>query len=379
MSKIDVLKRNRNGRQIKDTFYYRNRFFCNSAIYLVFSVLIYIFSRLWRGFADIISEYLGGALRLILAGFTSIFPFSVAEVILLLLLPLVIILLFFAPDKDEGKYMTRNSYAALGILFLLISLYLSVFAPCYFRTPVGEELELDREAVSVEDVYNASVIVSSELKALENRVVSDYSGKTLMPYSYSELVFKLNEAYDSLTEKYDFISDFYSYPKPLFISELMPYTRISGFYTFFTGESNISTAYPDFMLPFTMAHEMAHQRGIAKEDEANFVAFLVCMESNDDYIRYSGYTEMMNYLTDSLYLSDYELYESVYTSAPKVYKREYSAYVSFIRGTDSKAVSDFTQAVNDSMLQSQGQSAGTDSYGLVTELAAAYYKSIPKE
>ena len=159
----------------------------------------------------------------------------------------------------------------------------------------------------------------------------------------------------------------------------MPYTRISGFYTFFSGEANISTAYPDFTLPFTMAHEMAHQRGIAKEDEANFVAFLVCMESDDSYIKYSGYTEILNYLSDSLYEADKELYWQASSHFPSVYKKEYSAYVSFVRGSDNEKVSNVTDTINNTMLQSQGQTAGSESYGLVSELAGAYYKALLAE
>ena len=49
---------------------------------------------------------------------------------------------------------------------------------------------------------------------------------------------------------------------------------------------------------------MAHQRGIAREDEANFIAFLVCMASDDPYIRYSGYLEVYEYVASSLYSDD---------------------------------------------------------------------------
>ncbi len=358
----------------RNTFYTRNRFFCAMSVYLVFSIVIYGLSRCFQGVADIASEYVGGFIRFVLATFTSVFPFSVAEAVLILFIPSILLFLFLAPDRDEGKYMTRNSFIVLGIFFLVISLYFSAFAPCYFRTSVGEKLSLDRKSVTKEDVFNAAVIVSDELKKLENNVVADCNGKTLMPHTYSELVEKLNEAYDKLEEKYDFLSNFYSYPKPLAISKIMPYTRISGFYTFFSGEANISTSYPDFTIPYTMAHEMAHQRGVAKEDEANFVAFLACMESDDLYIRYSAYTEMMNYLTDSLYVADKDLYEQIYVYSPDVYKKEYGAYVRFMIGTSSDKVSNVTNTINDSMLQSQGQSSGSDSYGLVSELTSAYYK-----
>jgi hypothetical protein len=45
----------------------------------------------------------------------------------------------------------------------------------------------------------------------------------------------------------------------------------------------------DSDLPFTIAHVKAHQRGYAREDEANFIAFVVCIKSTEPYVRYSGF------------------------------------------------------------------------------------------
>ena len=42
-------------------------------------------------------------------------------------------------------------------------------------------------------------------------------------------------------------------------------------------------------LPFAIARAMAYQRGYAREDEVNFVAYLVCVNATDSRIRYSGY------------------------------------------------------------------------------------------
>src|SRR5207248_11260701 len=78
-------------------------------------------------------------------------------------------------------------------------------------------------------------------------------------------------------------------PKPVYFSGLMSRLGISGVYSPFTGEPNYNALQPDFDLPFAVAHEMAHQRGFAREDEANFIAFLVCTKASNAYVRYSGY------------------------------------------------------------------------------------------
>lgn len=46
---------------------------------------------------------------------------------------------------------------------------------------------------------------------------------------------------------------------------------------------------PACLLPATIAHEMAHQRGIASEDECNFLAVLTCATSGNAVYEYSGY------------------------------------------------------------------------------------------
>lgn len=89
--------------------------------------------------------------------------------------------------------------------------------------------------------------------------------------------------------------------KQIAVSKLMTYTHIAGVYTYYTGEANLNTNFPSYTLPYTAAHELSHQRGTAREDEANFLAFLVCMESDDEYIKYSGYLNLFEYVAGALY------------------------------------------------------------------------------
>jgi hypothetical protein len=160
------------------------------------------------------------------------------------------------------------------------------------------------------------------------------------------------------------------------LSELMSYTHITGIYTFFTGEANININFPNFTIPFTAAHELAHQRGFAREDEANFIAFLVCIESDDPYLRYSGYTNMLSYLLDAFYAADkspnHADYKELYAKVDSAVRAEDRAYYEFFQKYADNIVADVSGAVNDTFLQIQG-TEGTVSYGLVVELAVKYY------
>ena len=344
-----------------------------------FSLFVYILSRFVQPFAEFWTKYPAQAIRFILAKLTGWFPFSLAEC-LLISIPLLTIGYIIASSvsakRDESD---RNFYRWLrplvSVILVIATIFFSGFGPAYSRKKLADNLGIEQSSVSAEELLYTARVVSSEVDPILASVDFDVSGASIMPYSYSELVTRMNEAFDKYASSVDYLSHFKSTPKAIALSEPMTYTHISGVYTFMTGESNINTNYPDFLIPYTMAHEMAHQRGIAREDEANFVAFLVCIGSDDDYIRYSGYANMINYLNSALSRADSEDYKSFLNNElQNDIVAEFVAYSLFFDKYRESTASDIAGGVNDVFLQSQGQQAGTRSYGLVVDLAVAYYK-----
>ena len=211
------------------------------------------------------------------------------------------------------------------------------------------------------------------MNSLDGKIKFGYASLSEMPYSNSEMINKLNDAYEKAYDKYAFIAPLRASVKQVALSELMTYTHISGVYSFFTGEANINVNYPDFVLPYTAAHEMAHQRGIAREKEANFVAYLVCMESDDDYIRYSAYLNMYEYIISALSKADKKLYSKTVKNLDTDIRYELAAYSDFFdKYRDSKA-STVSETINNTYLTIQG-TEGTKSYGMVVDLFVAYLK-----
>lgn len=345
----------------------------------VFSLLVYLLSRAFPDFAEFWVRYPSQAVRFVLAKLTGVLHFSFAEWFILSL-PLWVALYLYVSSvsmkKDDSiANYYRWMHPLLCGLLAMASLFCFAFGPCYFRHSLAENLGLREKEVSPEELYDTSVLVSREIRSLESEISFAYGGASVMPYDYDTLVGKINSAYETFDEQYDFLKHFRSYAKPLASSGLFTYTHISGVYTFMTGEANINLNYPDFVRPFTVAHEMAHQRGIAKEEEANLVAFLVCIGSDDAYVRYSGYFSMLDYLTDALYTADQSLYKKFYSSEmPGTSKGEFSAYSAFFEPYRDSAASAVATAINDTYLGTQGEKAGTASYGLVVDLAVAYYE-----
>lgn len=350
------------------------------AIYLgaLLSLFLYVAFTLSQGFADAFNQSVASVGRRLLAYLFAWVPFSVAE-LLLCMIPVAIFLLIAL----AYRYFCSSNRRALTFAGILLSfpaliwcLFVWNFAPGYYGTTLDEKLELDRQRVSASDLYATASILSDELWRLESEVVFLEDGSSLMPYSYSEMNEKLLDAYENFVQDLDFVDHFYSKVKPVALSEPMSYTHITGVYSFFTGEANINVNFPDYTVPYTAAHELAHQRGIAREDEANFIAFLVCMESDDPYIRYSACLNVYEYVLSALGSADRALYLQSYRELPSSVHKEEAAYSLFFEKYRDNVASDVSQSINNSYLQSQGADEGTRSYGMVVDLAVAYYKKL---
>ena len=344
----------------------------------IFSAIIHVISLISVPFADFFNLRIASAFRFLLAKITGVIPFSLAEILIILLPIWLFLIVFFAvrlikADKVKQIRFLASLFATLSFFY---SSFVFTFATAYRGTPLEEKLSLQREKLTADDISFALTAVTTELFKLADGMEYAESGLSVQPYDFSELNKKLNTAYKTAAGKYEFLNGFGSNVKEILLSEPMTYTHISGVYTFFTGEANVNVNYPDYVIPFTVAHEMAHQRGIAREDEANFVAFLVCLESEDNYIKYSAYFNIFEYLFSSLCRADIEKARAFADTLPGGIKGEINGYSAFFEKYSDNVAADISDKINDAYLITQGQTAGVRSYGLVTELAVAYYKAL---
>jgi hypothetical protein len=222
--------------------------------------------------------------------------------------------------------------------------------------------------------HTAKALIS-EVNVLASEITYGTDGFSQMPYDLEELNALLLEAYRPLCEEYGFIQELSSRIKPVLASKAMSYTHITGVYSFFTGEANLNVYFPHYTLPFTAAHELAHQRGIARENEANFVAFLVCQGASDPYIRYAGALNLLEYVLVALHGTDATAYAALLQTLDARVLGELRAYAAFFQPFSDSLASQVSDRVNDTYLKLHGNKEGTASYGLVVELAVAYYQA----
>ena len=324
--------------------------------------------------ADAINHYIGGVVRMILCYVTVWLPNSVAECFVLLL-PVILIFLIVvgvrAADSDRRSW--RFLSGLLGFIMILYACFVPCFAAPYTGTDLDEKFGLAQRDVTAQELYETIQWTIEQTNEYAKQVDYLYGGFSVMHDTYDSMSAKIMDAYDVLHETYPFFFQFHSRVKPIIFSEALSYTHLTGVYTFFTGEANINTAFPDYTIPFTAAHELAHQRGAARENEANFMAFMALICSDDPYLQYSAYLNMTEYLANALYEADSELLTQAYANLSMEVQMEMTAYQAFFEKYADSTASKVAQSVNDTYLKASGQKAGTKSYGLVVDLAVAYY------
>ncbi len=336
------------------------------------AVILYVMMLSSESFANTFNTNVSHYTRMVFAKVTGVLPFSLAEAVLFTL-PVILFLIL----RGIFKYMERHEYGFSRALFTLFGCAFVMFAVFVFnfgagyRTP-GLDIQLGYEIgnVSEAELKDTVEYVIEKISEISDELNMTEDG-SIRGYTHSETVDKAYASYEKLTEDYEFIRNFNAPVKRLAISKLMTYTHISGVYTFFTGEANLNTNYPEFVNVFTIAHEMAHQRGIARENEANFVAYLVCINSDDSYMQYAGYLNMFEYLADSI--SDSKYKKELYNKLDSKAYYDLVKYSEFFDTYRDSTASDVAGTINDTYLQIQG-TEGVKSYGMVVDLAVKYHK-----
>lgn len=333
------------------------------------AVTEYVFSR---GLFKIITVPLGFLISLV--------PISLTEWLVVLAAPavvtlLVILIVKLAKRKGERrKLLLKAGKFTAAVISILSFMYMACHGANYYRYPMEKLMNLDTSQKTPEDLYNACVFLASG--AAEARAELGVSDDE--PFSFSESLYtelsRANSGYKAVVDEYPFLWSSSLRQKPVILSEPWSYTGITGVYCPFIVESNVNTAQPDYLIPATAAHESAHLRGVAFENECNFLAFLSCINSEYPEYRYSGYMDAFVYCSNALYAYDYDIWlgtQQYVTAGMYQDFAELSKYIDDHAGKVEEVSTDF----NDNFIKAQGVSDGVLSYDRVTELILAYLES----
>ncbi|MCM1166298.1 MAG: DUF3810 domain-containing protein [Lachnospiraceae bacterium] len=321
---------------------------------------------------------------------TSLIPVSLTELLVILALPLVIFLIVLLivklkKSKKRGKTLLGAGRFLCGFLSFASLLYMVCHGANYYRYPIERIMELDTSQKSPEFLLSVCGELAKGAAEARKELETDENGCMRFSESVFEELTRTGSGYDKLVEEYPFLWTAIWRQKPVMLSEPWSYTHITGMFFPFFAECNVNTAQPDFSIPYTAAHESAHSRGVAFENECNFLAFLSCINSEYPEFRYSGYMEAFKYCSNALFRYDLEMWQQAHDllteemiadfNAENEYILTHEAHLKVKVGSTSVtvSVSEVSEAVNDGFIKVQGVAEGTLSYGRVTELILAYY------
>lgn len=319
--------------------------------------------------------------------FWSIFPFSVAEFIIIgivigIIVWIVLSVRKFINNKAKRRDTVSSFFATLsagiGVTFLAFVLLSGIN---YARPGFAALYSLEPEPSSVEQLSQLcrELVIDINQNA---ESIHTFSGRmTHSEKDYYALSQKASQGFSNLGKDYPQLSGFTPPTKPVLFSEAMSYAEITGVYFPFTFECNVNVNHPDYAIPFTMMHELAHFKGFMQEEEANFIAYLACEASDNPDFLYSGSLSAFVYAGNALSKVDPELYWEIRDELCQIAKNDL-AYESAYWKKYKTPVATISSAINDTYLKINHQELGVKSYGMVVDLLLDHFKTldrIPKE
>ncbi|MEG0774337.1 DUF3810 domain-containing protein [Clostridium sp.] len=331
----------------------------------------------------VITIYSSGIYRFISQGLSNLFglfPVSIWEFIYVGIIISPIYLLsklvyIFLKRREIFKNKTIK-YIKISVVVIVLAYFTfnMTWGLNYYKKPLITAMSYSIEEPKPEDLINLCNEIITKANDLRMELKEDNHGVFYLDNDFKTLSISAEEGFDILKIQNFKLQEKYSKAKPVMLSKFMSYTGITGMYSPFTGEANINIDIPEISLPATICHEMAHQRGIAREEEANYVAYLSCVNNSNKEFQYSGYHLALTYLMNNLYSVDKEAYKNLRENYSDGLNRDLEFSYNYWKDREG-VVERLWNKFNDSYLKSNNQSEGVKSYGLVTRLLLAEYKS----
>lgn len=349
-------------------------FYCGAVLFAASFLLLFLARR-----AEGMAQWYAVHIYPIIVGTTGrifgLFPISAAEVLLYVTMflalacaaRLVIRLLLRRAGKAEAAHYFSGIWLTVSVLFLLYTLNCGIN---YQRKSFSEQEGIVTETYSVEELQRVCEILTEDVNTYAEQVERNKDG--VMELDGSERGLAV-EAMQRLGESYGGMAGYYPKPKALMGSWLLSVQNLTGIYAPFTVEANYNNDMTDYNIPFTACHELSHLRGFMQEEEANFIAYLACMESEEAEFRYSGSLLGWIHCTNALRRADGDAWQEVREKLSEKVVPDLQANNEFWAFYEGKTA-EVSEQINDHYLKANGQSDGVKSYGRMVDLLTAYLK-----
>lgn len=348
------------------------------AVVLIISIALWLLGRYNHDFAEFWSLNVYPIFAGTIARIFGWIPFSVSEFLLygliLLVIGGVVYHIVRITKVKKGKLSVLIDLLRRGIS-IAVTIFFLLTANCligYNRSYYTEYSGLTVTTYTKEQLLNLTEAMIARANYFSERIETDENNISVCNVDMqSESV----NVMEKLAAKNEVLRSFAVKPKPVAASRIMSYCNLCGIYSPFTVEANYNDDMPNSKKPFTICHELSHLTGFIREDEANYIAFMACRQSDSDFFNYSGYLDGLVYCLNAYNsVASAEEYSALYAKINYQIMcelRDRNQYWSQFETPIAAAAS----SINDAYLKSNQQEDGEKSYGRVVDLMLAEYIS----
>lgn len=338
-------------------------------------ILLHLITRGNKPLMAALSENIVQPFQHALARLNSYVPFSVAELIWALGLITAtvyiisqIVLLIIRKDRLRRVYIIFIT--VLAIVALIYALFCMLWGIYYYGDDFQSRSGIESKEISAEEL--ATVTEYFALRANEYADIVTRNENGFYVCDREAILARSDEVFDAVVSDYPCLDGPRVRAKGVFFSRVMSYTNFTGFFFPFTAEANVNTDFPPALFASTVAHELSHQRGVAKEQEANFTAVLASLYYGDTDYCYSACLLAYVHLGNALYKADYAEWKRVYGLLDERVVKDFALDSNYWKQFDTP-VQTVSNTVYEGFLQSYDQKLGLRSYGACVDLLVNYY------
>lgn len=338
-------------------------------------ILLHLLTRDNHALMVWVSERLVRPVHRALAVLNDHLPFSVAELLIGLAVIAVLVYIIYAIIKliRCGGRLKRLYAAVINLLAAGLAVYAGfcmLWGVYYYGDDFMTRSGLKNDNISVEQLETVTEYFVALVNEYSSQVPRDADGNYVA--DRDAILRRSNEVYANVEETLPCLSGPAVRAKGVYFSRVMSYTDFTGFFFPFTAEANVNTDFPPALFASTVAHELAHQRGVAKEQEANFAAVLASLEYGDAEYCYSACMLAYTHLGNALYSADYDAWKSIYLTLNEDVRRDFAANREYWAQFETP-VQKVSNTVYEGFLHSYDQTMGLKSYGACVDLLVNYY------
>lgn len=243
----------------------------------------------------------------------------------------------------------------------------------YKQTHLSDQLSLPEVSPDSTLLYERSMAVLDQMTTIRKRLSTDTIplSKAYIP---DDLEKSLRKGLVTSLDSWDLPTGGRVRVRSLAPKGILLRISTAGVYIPFVFEGHIDAGLHPIQVPFTMAHEMSHGYGLADEGTCNFTGFIACMQSDNDFVRYSAYMSFWRYMASNLSRSSKSLYKDMVRSMDKNVRRDLIAILDEMDKYPD-ILPEVRDKVYDTYLKSHGVAGGLSNYSKIVEMVFAWYES----